>query len=91
MKENEFGIGMDEETMQDFIRLVEWLRKTTPFIPERIISFESKVRVILDRGCFKHGKLCTRFRVSDHETNLICPMCAPDDFAKLKKTCKVED
>jgi len=76
--------------------MIEHTRKNIPseFMPEEIIQIEHQINEMLDKGCFKHGILCTEFtnriegNVPESRISVICKQCEPKLYNQYMRRVK---
>lgn len=89
------GFNLNVETGHAVLlkNLIEFVRDKIPreFMPEEIVQIEYQLNQMLDRGCFKHGELCTIFTdikvdgVSYTSSTTICKQCDPKRYNQYLK------
>ena len=83
-----FRIVVDKEQVQALWALLEFANRNSIYeAPECMTDVRCQLREIKDVGCSKHGVLCERFETAVNEHRVICPKCAPEEYAALKAKC----
>ena len=84
----EYPIGMTLEQMLHFRNLYEFYRKNFPFIPESLSQLMSKIRDVIEDGCFIHKRKLVMFKPSENESIRLCPECSPKEYQEMKSKYK---
>lgn len=83
---NQFVLPFTREEIRDLHTMLEWVAdQKIPFMTEEYLEARWKIRNARRNGCFIHGVISGKFRISPNETITICPDCDPVTFGNLVK------